>query len=315
MTRRIRRLLVPLLCLACSEEAPPAPVDPSRGPADGIIEIDPTRIPIGENSGGMGAAAGSGPLGGGSGTGGSAGSDIGGGEAGGSDTGGSDAGGTSATGGTSGTAGASGSGGAVARGVGSPCESDADCDAPLSCRDDSIDYIAHKQCTMPCAVGGDCEAELGANTLCIGAEICVFSCGSDADCLPKTRCNSAGWCERGGPGSGIPYCGGEATPCTSLEPLDCVSSGGCTLESGCSGMPRGCSAYTSQDLCARHQGCSWISNSCGGSARSCDLFSASSTCSTQDGCAWEDRCDGMADPCESIFVQLCTAQPGCMLLE
>lgn len=290
MMRRIWTLLVPSAFLACSEDAPPTADEPQRGPPGGIIEIDPTRIPVGENTGGTSGSA----------TGGSAGSET---------------GGTSAAGGTSGTAGTAGSGGAVARGVGSPCESDADCGTPLTCRDDAIDYIAHKQCTMPCDASSECEAEFGASSFCIGVNVCVFACDSDDDCLPKTRCNSAGWCERGGPGSGIPYCGGEATPCSSLAPVDCVSAGGCMLDSGCTGTPLSCLEYTNQDLCARHQGCSWSSSSCGGSARSCNLFSASSTCTTQDGCTWEDRCSGAPDPCESILVQFCTTQPGCVLLE
>lgn len=267
--------LVALLALsACSSDDPSSsgPVGPSMG----IVEIDPTRIQLGEA-----------PSTGGSGHGGS----------------------TSTAGSANG-----GSPGKSLQKIGKPCETSDDCPTGLFCRYDS-DYIAHKQCTLDCDDSATCEAaEKGA--FCIGAQVCVHACTTQADCGPKTKCGSAGWCERTGPGSGVPYCAGLATPCSLLTGFECTSSSGCRDDSRCSGVAESCYSQFSSFSCNDVEGCYWSSSSesCSGSSRSCSGFSLSSSCVSQPGCNWSESCSGIARSCDETLTALCTTQPGCSLV-
>lgn len=275
-----------------------APAGP-RGPANGIIDVDVGSIPLGE--GGAGAAGHA---------------------SGGSSANGSQGGRGSANGasGAAPVAGAS-SGGAGSstlpptRGVSTPCTLDSDCAAPLGCRIDNRDYIAAQQCTKACNSDEECSATLGKNSFCLGAHICVHACKSDADCVAKTHCNDSGWCERGGPGSGLPYCAGIATPCFGLSDLACISSRGCTNDAACTGSVHSCYSQFDSYSCTSIQGCYWSSSSksCSGSARSCSSQSGSFSCADQPGCYWSGGCKGVPDPCAEQLISLCSNQPGCSL--
>lgn len=277
--------LVSLLALvACGDDSAP-PAAP-HGPPGGFVDVDNGSIPLGEGGGG---AAGR-PVA----TGGGGGSSLGG--------------------------AGSGQGGASnlppPQGVSTPCETSDDCATGLSCHLSPEDYIAHRQCGKFCDTEEDCTTTLGKNSFCIGANVCVHACESDADCVEKTHCTSNGWCERKGPGSGNPYCGGLATPCSLLSDLECIGARGCTNNAKCSGSASSCySQYTSYS-CTSLSGCYWSSSSksCSGSSRSCSSFSGELSCGYQDGCYWTGGCVGVPNSCATQFTSLCTTQPGCRLI-
>jgi hypothetical protein len=167
--------------LGCSDDGGGAT---ARGPEGGILEVDNQGIPLGEKGG----SSGSGSLGG---------------------SGGSSGG----KGGTGGTFTTGGKPNAGPTDIGKACEDDADCQGGLRCRRDTTNFISHLQCSMFCDTSEQCE-NLDASSFCIGANACVHACNSAADCGPKTRCNSSGWCERKGPGSGVSFC----TPTPAASP-------------------------------------------------------------------------------------------------
>jgi hypothetical protein len=291
--RHVQRALV--VCVGftvlagCGDaSAPAAP----HGPANGIIDVDAGSIPLGD--------------------------------AGTSSTGGTSAAGTSAGGaggnhvGGGSTAGTGGSLGDTtlppARGVSTPCSLDSDCAAPLSCHFDTTDYIADQQCTKTCNSDDECTS-LGKDSFCIGAQVCVHACKSDADCVAKTHCNDSGWCERGGPGSGLPYCAGTPTPCSLLSDLQCTGSQGCTDDAACGGIASSCYVQFDSYSCSSISGCYWstYSKSCSGSAEACSSQFGSLSCADQPGCYWSGGCTGVPDSCEKQFVSLCSDQPGCSL--
>lgn len=259
--------------LACSDPDPSEP--PLTGPPMGIVEVDPSRIQLGE--GGKSSQGGSGGAGG--------------------------SGGGQITGGTSGKPTI----------VGKPCEVTSDCPSGLSCHTDA-DYISHLQCTTYCDKSDTCEA-IEPGSFCIGANVCVRACITDADCAPKTRCGAAGWCERTGPGSGVPYCGGFATPCGLLTDLTCSSSFGCRDDSECRGLAESCYSQFSSFDCNSQDGCFWSSSSdnCSGSAHSCSTYSYGAGCESQQGCYWSANCTGTPRDCEDTPAALCNSQPGCAM--
>jgi len=283
--QRTRVACVGLFLLAgCSDAGTPSAL---RGPANGIIDVDAGSIPLGEGGTSAGGR-----------------------------TGGSSARGGADVGVSGGSMG--GSIGATlppTRGISTPCALDADCASSLSCRFDSADYIADQQCTKTCESNEECASTSDKDSFCIGARICVHACKSDADCLAKTHCNDSGWCERGGPGSGVPYCAGTPTSCFLLSDLQCIGSRGCTNDAKCSGVASSCYSQFDSYSCSRIHGCYWSSSSkdCSGSARSCSSHFGSSTCADQPGCSWSGGCTGVADSCESQFLSLCSEQPGCRL--
>jgi len=234
--------------------------------------------------------------------------------AGGANAGGSSAGGKSGSSGSA--AGSSGAGGPpVAMGVGAPCSGSADCTSPLSCHFDSADYIAHMQCAVSCSDSETCAQQFGAGSFCIGAHICVRGCKSDLDCASKTHCNSAGWCERTGPGSGVPYCAGYPTSCSLLSDLECIGAYGCTDNSECAGVSTSCYSLFDSFSCSSQDGCYWSTStkSCSGSSYSCHSYSSELSCEYQEGCYWTGGCTGVPEPCEKKSIYSCANQPGCQL--
>jgi hypothetical protein len=264
-------------CSSGSDGSPPGPMGPSMG----IIEVDPNRIPLGE--GGHAASGGS-----------------------------TGQGGAPVTAGSPG--GGSDGGGKPLEKIGKPCETSADCPAGLNCRMDP-DYVAHKQCTVSCGDDASCAA-VEAGAFCIGAGVCVHGCKAQADCGPKTRCGSNDWCERTGPGSGVPYCGGLATPCFLLTDSTCYSSSGCHDDSRCSGVPDSCYSQFDSYSCGKLDGCFWNSSSksCSGSANSCSGIHTRFSCEDQTGCTWHSECSGTARSCDETLTALCSTQQGCSLV-
>ena len=204
-----------------------------------------------------------------------------------------------------------------ADGVGAPCESDSDCRNNLRCHSDFENYVGHGQCTAACDTTNECEAAYGEVTMCIGAHICVAECLREDDCPPQTRCSTNGWCERGGAGSGNPYCSGTATSCWALvDEFDCRGSYGCNYEGDCGGVAPSCYSQSSSYSCNALEGCYWSSSSssCSGSSRSCSSFSSDLTCGWQEGCSWSATCSGTpAESCEELSASLCEYTPGCFI--
>lgn len=203
--------------------------------------------------------------------------------------------------------------GVVAGSLGTACESDADCKSPLLCHSDTLDYIGHKQCTTPCSTSDSCAASFGDSSFCIGAGICVRSCLVDSDCTKLTLCSDAGWCKRGGPGSGIPTCAGAATPCSLLSSFTCLDSMGCSDSSSCTGVSSSCYSQYSSYTCSSQSGCYWSSSSssCSGSSYSCSSLYGSGTCALQSGCSWHQSCTGVPLSCDVFTAATCDSQPGC----
>lgn len=278
-----------LLSLAgCGDDA--APAEAPHGPAGGLIEVNSGSIPLGEDA----AAAG---------------------RSGAGFAGASSAGGATNSGAAGHPSGTTNGNLPPAKGVSTPCEASDDCAPGLSCHMSPVDYVAHKQCGKYCESDEECTATLGADSSCIGANVCVHQCKSDADCVARTHCNANHWCERSGPGSGVPYCAGTATPCSLLSDVDCYSGRGCRNDAMCSGSPPSCYSQFDSYSCTKIDGCSWSTSgkSCSGSARSCSGYLGELSCEFQQGCHWIGGCNGVPDPCVSQYPSLCEAQPGCYL--
>lgn len=172
------------------------------------------------------------------------------------------------------------------------------------------------QCTKTCTADTDCES-LVPGAFCIGAMVCVRACITDSDCPTLTHCTDNKWCERTGPGSGVPYCGGTATPCALLTSTTCYDSLGCSMDGTCSGVATGCFGIFDELTCLEQQGCIWDSSlsECSGAADSCDGMIGQFTCTGQQGCSWDASCSGTPLPCSTTAVSLCTQTPGCQLLQ
>jgi hypothetical protein len=225
-----------------------------------------------------------------------------------------------ACGGSDGEGGGSGGAGTRserAEGIGKACETSADCGGGQRCNA-STDGIMDGQCTLSCQSSDVCEGAAGGDdSFCIGAEVCVQRCSSDADCPAQTRCNEFDWCARTGPGSGRPYCTGFPTSCFGLSDLECTSQPGCRSSGGdCTGSARSCYSQFSSYSCNSQDGCYWSysTQSCSGSATSCSYQSNSYSCEAQEGCTWSTPiCSGtpIYDTCESVPVGSCASIPGC----
>lgn len=204
-------------------------------------------------------------------------------------------------------------------GIGTPCESDSDCESLQYCHYDTQDYIGHGQCTFACDDSDTCKTNFGRDTFCIGANICVAECDFEDDCPEKTTCTDSGWCMRTGPGSGLPYCGGTPMPCSSLnDEQSCMSSMGCHSEGGCSGVSESCYSQFDTYSCESLDGCYWDSyfDECSGVSRSCSMYSFSTSCESQDGCRWDFDCTGTPWECSDFSPDpaLCERQVGCSVI-
>jgi hypothetical protein len=203
-------------------------------------------------------------------------------------------------------------------GLGQVCETAAECKSGLTCRTDTADWIAHKQCTSACSDDTDCQSKYGSHTMCIGAHICVSKCLDDADCPSGTQCSEYGWCNHTGPGSGVPKCVGTPTPCGLLSGTECAGTLGCTTSGSCGGVAESCYSQYSQYACDALTGCYWssTSRSCSGITTPCTSHATESSCRYQSGCHWSSACTGQqsATSCESQGAALCKYAPGCTLV-
>lgn len=275
--------LASLLAFACSS-GNTQNNEEDHGPPGGIIEVDPSAIGHGgASAGGAAARGGASNLGVG--------------------------GGLNSYGGAP----VSSSGGVSATNLGLPCDADSDCGSGLKCHTDYLDYVSHGQCTLDCDRSDACDA-ISLGSFCIGAHVCVRPCDSNADCVDKTRCIDAGWCERTGPGSGVPYCAGTVQSCASRSSITCITDLGCFDDSHCDGVATQCSLITTSSRCTLQPGCTWSSASsfCSGTA-TCTGKDNDYSCNSVEGCSWSDRCLGSASECSHTPVSSCSLQPGCSL--
>ena len=277
------------LCSACSDSTDS--IDVESGPPGAMVTVDPNSITPGDFGGATNPGTGGRTGGGGS---------------------------AGVKGGSTGVGGSKASTlTTVLKGsLGTTCEADSDCQSPLTCHIDNIDYIGHKQCATSCSSSDSCKTTYGENSFCIGAGICVRGCKTDTDCPNLTECGMGAWCQRGGPGSGIPKCSGSATFCSLLSHSTCYTSLGCTDDSKCTGSSTSCYTYYSSYSCTSQEGCYWssISKSCSGVSTSCYTMSTSVSCEYQEGCSWSDSCTGVPFACDTMTRGTCESQPGCYLI-
>ena len=202
--------------------------------------------------------------------------------------------------------------------LGGTCSADTECATGLHCRNDSVQWLAHEQCTMACESGDECTSRFGANSACLSGTICVRTCSSDADCPSSTVCTASGtgsrWCRHGGRGTGVPSCEGTPQACSALSTATCDWTPGCRRGGSCEGVSDSCSYQHSIYACGMQEGCSWDSgrNTCGGISRSCYGLTSGTTCRRQAGCRWRDTCTGNAPTaCEGTSKNACEQVAGC----
>jgi len=80
-----------------------------------------------------------------------------------------------------------------ARPLGGRCSSDRDCQLGLGCVDQA--GVMELQCAAPCNSTPSCQERFGADSMCLGADVCARTCGNDFGCPNGSTCNIYGWCE------------------------------------------------------------------------------------------------------------------------
>lgn len=80
-----------------------------------------------------------------------------------------------------------------AKDLGAACESTQQCQAGLRCGDEDV---IPAQCSATCNDTSSCQERFGAASICLGADLCARTCGTNAECPGDTQCNAYGWCER-----------------------------------------------------------------------------------------------------------------------
>ncbi len=203
-------------------------------------------------------------------------------------------------------------------GLGEVCRDDTDCQNGLSCWLDTADPTGYQLCTTSCSSGTECHTKFAEYTTCTGALVCVVTCESDEDCVDGTICDSHGWCQRGGPDSGVKACVGTVASCSSVETQSACEAARCNWGGACKGTPPDCSTLTSEETCAALEGCEWFSStsSCSGDAFACVHYLSTEACALQTGCSWESSCVGVSAiaTCEAAGLTFCATTPGCSLV-
>jgi hypothetical protein len=200
--------------------------------------------------------------------------------------------------------------------LGEGCLADSDCEPPLTCYYTPAPYIGDRQCSAPCVADSDCTGQFGEGSACSASKQCVVTCDEAADCPELTLCNDQHWCQRTGPGSGIPYCQGAEGGCSRLPQDQCASALGCTDTSLCDGNASGCLTLSySLYACVGQDGCIWLNDQsvCTGTATKCDAITSEAQCKKQQKCAWNSECSGTRTPCSDTPLALCSDQPGCSI--
>jgi hypothetical protein len=80
-----------------------------------------------------------------------------------------------------------------ARPLGGLCVSDRECQLGLMCAHEA--GVMEGQCSAMCNSTPSCQERFGAESMCIGADICARTCSNDAECASGGSCNAYGWCE------------------------------------------------------------------------------------------------------------------------
>lgn len=209
--------------------------------------------------------------------------------------------------------------GAKNSGIGTACDTDADCAEGQYCHMDFENYTMHRQCTAVCDSTEFCQEQFGQGTFCIGAEVCVAACITDSDCGASTVCADLGrWCSRQGPDSGNPYCAGSPTPCGLLSGIACSQQSGCIDSSDCSGSSTSCYSLFTSTSCTFQDGCTWdyTRDECSGSSDSCYSMSSEFGCTSQEGCYWSSNCIGTPreSDCGDLSAGLCEFTDGCFVV-
>jgi hypothetical protein len=81
-----------------------------------------------------------------------------------------------------------------AKALGGVCDSNYECRKGSSCVES--DGVLSGQCAAPCNASSACSDAFGANSECLGVDLCARTCKGASDCPAQTICNSYGWCER-----------------------------------------------------------------------------------------------------------------------
>ena len=81
-----------------------------------------------------------------------------------------------------------------ARPLGGACSADRDCQVGLVCAADR--GVLDGQCTAACNATASCHVRFGAQSVCLGVDLCARSCMTDADCPSGNECNVYSWCEQ-----------------------------------------------------------------------------------------------------------------------
>lgn len=203
-------------------------------------------------------------------------------------------------------------------GLGVVCSKDSDCDNGLKCQLDGADPTNYQLCSAPCTAETDCFSKFADYTTCNGVKLCVVICESNEDCVDGTICDSHGWCQRGGPDSGVQACLGTVAACSTVATQSACEAARCTWGGTCGGTATSCSTQTTAETCAALSGCEWFNStsSCSGVPSECRTYQTSETCLTQSGCVWTDSCVGTStiSTCEAAGLTFCATTPGCKLV-
>jgi hypothetical protein len=203
-------------------------------------------------------------------------------------------------------------------GLGVVCSKDPDCENGLTCQLDSADPTNYQICTAPCTAETDCLSRFAEYTTCTGVHLCVVTCESNEECVDGTICDSHGWCQRGGPDSGVQACEGTVAACSTVSTQSACEAARCDWGGTCSGTPTACSTQTTEETCAARSGCEWFTStaSCSGFPADCSQYKSTETCTPQSGCNWVRSCVGSSAiaTCEAAGLTFCATTPGCRLV-
>ncbi len=81
-----------------------------------------------------------------------------------------------------------------ARPLGGACGADRDCQVGLVCTTEP--GVLEGQCSATCNATVSCQDRFGAQSVCLGVDLCARTCMTDADCPSGSGCNVYNWCEQ-----------------------------------------------------------------------------------------------------------------------
>jgi hypothetical protein len=80
--------------------------------------------------------------------------------------------------------------------LGGACARDRECQVGLTCTFEP--GVIDGQCTAACNSSASCQERFGAQSVCLGADLCARTCTYNADC-GGGFCNIYSWCESDAP--------------------------------------------------------------------------------------------------------------------